>query len=126
MPMNLCVKLTDYIRGGIDMDERRLIRERFDCLNDSIENKTINEAINHLKNKKDEILKDPIYKSVEIALLDNGDLWSRSDKEYLYIVGIREENDKEYNARIKREKENREKQEKWDREQFIRLKKKYE
>lgn len=108
------------------MSDRKIIKDRFDCLNYDIENRSIDEVIAYLKREQEIILKNPIYKSVELALLDDGDPYSHSEKEYLYIVGIREENDKEYDARIKREKEDRERQEKRDREQFIRLKKKYE
>lgn len=107
------------------MSKRNLVKDRFDCLTWSLEYKTIDEAIEHLKKERDKILGNPIYTSAEIALYPS-DPYDDSDKEYLYAVGIRQENDAEYNERTKREEEDRARREEYEKRQFEALKKKYE
>jgi len=108
-----------------EMSDRKLVKDQFDCLSWSIENQTVDYVIEHLKKERDKILSNPKYKSAEIAFYP-GDPYDNSDKEYAYVVGIREENDKEYNERIEIERKNNASREEYEKKQFEFLKKKYE
>ena len=88
--------------------ERKERRDLIHCLNDYLDKLTVEKAIEYLKNKEKEILERQPIKNytpyIKVILSEEYEPYSSKDQRNLYIVGIRLENDQEFNERMAQEK----------------------
>ena len=109
------------------MNDRKLVKDSYDCINYSIENKSVDDVIKYLSDCQEKILEDPRYVRAEIAIYYYSDYsGSNNDKEYWHVVGLREETDDEYNKRMAQERKDKSDREKFEKQQLAVLKRKYE